>query len=319
MKRLLNWLGVAISIVCVCFFAHSIAHHWKAIADARWNAQSWTTLAIATAMYVSTYCTSAFAWNSSLQALRHPLEYLVALRIQTISQFAKYLPGNVGQHVGRLVMTKRQGLPIEVILGSMLLDTLVILMAAALCSLSVISLVLSVAGAQRARTIQILEIAALVGTCVIISSALLPVTRSAVHRTFHHFRHLARFETIPLLTRALIAHVVSLFAGGIALYLLCGALTDRPVQHWLQVVGMYSAAWLLGFLMPGAPAGLGVREVVLLLGLGPIYGAETATAASAAMRVVTTIGDGLAFIFGLGLKKSTTSPKPAPPAQSDDR
>jgi uncharacterized membrane protein YbhN (UPF0104 family) len=66
---------------------------------------------------------------------------------------------------------------------------------------------------------------------------------------------------------------------------------------WLAVCGAYVVAWLIGLITPGAPAGVGVRELVLLFLLK-----DTITEAELVLvvllgRTVTVTGDLLAFVF----------------------
>ena len=55
-------------------------------------------------------------------------------------------------------------------------------------------------------------------------------------------------------------------------------------------------AWMLGFVTPGAPAGLGVREAVLLGLLGPVLGEPAALLLSLQLRLATLGGDLLLFV-----------------------
>ena len=56
-------------------------------------------------------------------------------------------------------------------------------------------------------------------------------------------------------------------------------------------IAVFSAAWIAGFLAPGAPAGLGVREAILLAGLGPLFGAATAVEVAIFFRVLSVAAD----------------------------
>jgi uncharacterized membrane protein YbhN (UPF0104 family) len=55
---------------------------------------------------------------------------------------------------------------------------------------------------------------------------------------------------------------------------------------------------LLGYVTPGAPAGLGLREGVLALGLTPVLGESEALALALVYRLVTVIADGVLAAFG---------------------
>lgn len=80
---------------------------------------------------------------------------------------------------------------------------------------------------------------------------------------------------------------------GTAVYLLVANVTgDPPPFIWL--VAMYTAAYLVGFVAPLAPGGLGVREGMLVVLLGPSYGLGVAVAISLAIRLANVAGELLA-------------------------
>lgn len=59
---------------------------------------------------------------------------------------------------------------------------------------------------------------------------------------------------------------VSLAAGsGLLVVALCKSLA--VASGVAKLIGIEAAAWLVGFVVPGAPGGLGVREAVLIAGL----------------------------------------------------
>jgi uncharacterized membrane protein YbhN (UPF0104 family) len=59
------------------------------------------------------------------------------------------------------------------------------------------------------------------------------------------------------------------------------------------VAGAGLLAWLAGFVVPGAPGGLGVREAALLWLLAGQMDASQAGSVAVIMRVATTFADGL--------------------------
>ena len=70
-----------------------------------------------------------------------------------------------------------------------------------------------------------------------------------------------------------------------------------------SLLAAFALAWTAGLVIPGAPAGLGVFELVLVLWLGGIVQEEAALLATAlSYRVVSTMGDALAAIGAWGLQ-----------------
>jgi uncharacterized membrane protein YbhN (UPF0104 family) len=76
------------------------------------------------------------------------------------------------------------------------------------------------------------------------------------------------------------------------------------------VVSLYSVAWIAGVLTPGMPAGLGVREAILVQGLSPLLGAAEALACALLFRLLTTLAD--AIVFGIGMLMLRLAARPFP-------
>jgi hypothetical protein len=70
---------------------------------------------------------------------------------------------------------------------------------------------------------------------------------------------------------------------------------------WVTVVGAYVLAWLAGLVTPGSPAGLGVRELVLLVLLGSRVPESDLVQAVVLARAVSVLGDGAFFLGALAL------------------
>jgi hypothetical protein len=92
---------------------------------------------------------------------------------------------------------------------------------------------------------------------------------------------------------------------GLALDLQARFIFDAPSAALLQVTGFFALAWLAGYLLPGAPAGLGVRESVMLMLLAPLYGESVAIALGLTLRLATTLADALALGVGWFWRRRT--------------
>jgi uncharacterized membrane protein YbhN (UPF0104 family) len=81
---------------------------------------------------------------------------------------------------------------------------------------------------------------------------------------------------------------------GAAAYLLMRAVSHESVSPvWLTAV--YSFAWLVGFVVPLLPGGLGLRDGVLVALLASRIGVGSATAVAIALRLAATLGELLAI------------------------
>lgn len=68
-----------------------------------------------------------------------------------------------------------------------------------------------------------------------------------------------------------------------------------PYENWPALVGLFAVAWIVSTLTPGAPSGIGVRELVLVAGLSLVAPTGSAILAATLLRVVTVGGDLLFF------------------------
>lgn len=82
--------------------------------------------------------------------------------------------------------------------------------------------------------------------------------------------------------------------GGAVYVLVAAATGEAPSFVWL--VGSYTAGYLVGFVAPLAPGGLGAREGTLVVLLGPRYGTGVALLISLAIRVANVAGELLAVL-----------------------
>ena len=95
------------------------------------------------------------------------------------------------------------------------------------------------------------------------------------------------------------------FACYLAFLTLCAALLDGlahalaiPVDSFAMLLAASAASWLAGFVVIGAPGGLGVREAAFVALAGGALGESHALLLIGFFRVVTFLGDTLFFAAG---------------------
>lgn len=98
--------------------------------------------------------------------------------------------------------------------------------------------------------------------------------------------HRQRLATLPTLGFCLTVYVLFFMGSGVTAAQLSNGNAD------LQTITLVATiAWLGGALIPGASAGLGIRELLVISGLTPLIGASDALALALGFRLVTIGGD----------------------------
>lgn len=277
MKRILHWLGSAIAVAGVAFVVVRIADYRDQLDFSRLEASDWGAVAALTLVYTLANVLLAFAWWNLLAGFGADTSRRWAVKVYGVSQLAKYVPGNIFHFAGRQAMGIADNLPSWPLAKSVLWELGLLSVAGALFSVLATPFVFPEFSAYWA-----------VSAFVVAVSLTIIVLRQTLGT---HFAHALSLQVVFLSLSSLI------FASLIYL------LTPSVPINWASLSGAFVLAWLAGLVTPGAPAGLGVRELVLLYFLkGTIQEVDLLLAVLLG-RIVTIFGDFLFFVFVLPIRK----------------
>lgn len=250
-------------------------------------------------------------WLTRLYGRSFPLLPTAAVWCRT--QIVKYLPGNVAHYLGRQVLGTRIGLHQAEMAAASLLELVSILAAAGLIGAAGLLL-----GAwsptnpspPTAGAADRLWAGIPILIAILIAGLLAWPTADAVLRRLPFARakmdelpRLSPIRSLTILGPTLLIHAAFLIATGTLLWWL--AVTAAPAgsspPSFLRMIWVYAVAWAVGTIAPGAPAGAGVREAIITLELASDLGRPEAAAIALALRLITTLGDALAFAASLAV------------------
>lgn len=235
---------------------------------ARFNGTIWLAVVGMALVYGLSSLLLALAWWNLLNQFDAHPSLRWAIKAYGISQIAKYVPGNIIHLAGRQALGLAAGLPGWPLAKSAVWELGLIAATGAL--FGGLALPLLVAGFPIAMGLT-LFLMALGGTATLLW-------------------HIAG----PPVTRALGWYTVFLAISGILFVVLINLVDSSANQLraiLLPVVGTYVLAWLAGLVTPGAPAGIGVREMVLLILLNGLVSQAELLLAVLLGRLVTVGGD----------------------------
>lgn len=205
------------------------------------------------------------------------------LPIQGAAWVGRYLPGKVGLMAGKLVLLEGREVEVKPLAFSVLFEQVAFVVAGA-----VLALVL----APPLEVFQIHWLQALDtawwrwGTSVAVAAVFFPLVHVAASRLRVTTRSSVR-QAITLSGWYLFAHAVA----GLGFYFVLQAVLADAGPSLAYAVGLLAAANVAGIIAVFAPAGIGVRELVLALGLSSFLSVEEALALSAILRLLTIIAD----------------------------
>lgn len=302
MKRIYRVLGLLAGIlVTVLFVAYVVrtlhGHDLRVYATPRAAAG----IVLAAFFWVAAIPLMAFAWRELLASLGVRRGWRELTAILGITQFAKYIPGNVAQYIGRVGMSLSRGIPARPLAVTIILETLLVVAGAIIVGVATGALSQAAMEVVRSHNLQLVSIALLVVAVVVGLFVLQRVAPALLRRFAPSYAPALEGTLLPsrgALGRALALCCLVYGAVGIGLVVLAHCLLPTVVQdNWL-LIAAFSLAWVVGFVTPGAPGGLGVREGLLLLMLAPVYSAAAASILVIALRIATTLGDVIALLLG---------------------
>ncbi|MGH6945409.1 MAG: hypothetical protein ACREH6_14475, partial [Geminicoccaceae bacterium] len=294
--RLLGWLATGLALGFV---------GWRLAGSDAWRiaGDHPERLALTILLGALAYALASFllaeAWRQLLgpSATKAPARSYHALYGRT--QIAKYLPGNVLHFAGRQILGRELGHGQAALALASLLETLLLLLVAAILAVPLASRSLDAAwlrGGWMPAVGAVALIAAGAGLWLARSHAGLPVPKGWRRADGEAIR----LEPYRLWRAALLYAVFFASAGGLLWMLTLTLDQGRPELGRLVIcIEALAAAWAIGFVTPGASAGLGVREAVLIMALQGELGGQASTLVALTMRLVTIGGDALFFALSL--------------------
>ncbi|NOQ94103.1 MAG: hypothetical protein GQ547_05640 [Methylophaga sp.] len=199
--------------------------------------------------------------------------------IYNLTQLAKYIPGSIWQFVGRFSILHERGIAKRTIRDSMIAEHLWVIASA-----SLLAILLSFNSMREFFVAKLAEYSSdtlfiwwLVILFVLISAIILFILLG--RRLFFWFlRILPPFSAIPVLV------LTWIFLGASLWVTLEPYVVSMPSVFY--IIGIYCFAYVMGFIVPFAPAGIGIREAILTFALTFYMDADVAILLTAINRMI---------------------------------
>jgi uncharacterized membrane protein YbhN (UPF0104 family) len=232
----------------------------------------------------------AYCWALLVKAAGRSQELrLMALtRAYGISSIAKYVPGNVFHFVGRQWMARKLPTGQAQLLVASAVEIMLHLIAALLVASVLMLVSRGVVSAQISSSAKLLA-GALVALTLIVAS---PTSRSWLSKSLGIVTGNSEVRMPGIRTIATVGAMCGLFFTAMAAIAAGCYQLLQPLNGQGAFIGAsFLLAFIAGYVVPGAPGGMGVREAALLGLLGVIMPQAVALSLALLIRFVTIVGD----------------------------
>lgn len=298
LSRLWYWATVCIALLATIYFLDFARDNIEGLKSLQWSQGDWVLLLLSALLWFVIVSLGGVVWHTLLRGVGHPLALSRCLTIYLLAQFAKYLPGNVAHHIGRVVMARRAGVP-----GTITIQTMLVEMAWSASIAAGIALVgvYTLMGEEASGALSVLTLAALLCVSLFLPSAFVWSINHLAPKLLSRLTHgvSLRVPGVRTMVKASLLFLLSFLTVGLLLDVHARFIFDVSESRLLVLTTIFAVVWIAGYITPGAPAGLGVREAMMVSLVSPIYGPAVALGLGLTLRVATTLGDGFAFLTGL--------------------
>lgn len=292
LKKNLHFIGSLLAILAIIFVGFRFKTYWQALDTTRLTPDLILLILILTIIYAFNNILLAQAWHNILIGLGANIDKNQSIKIYGISQIAKYIPGNIFHLAGRQALGMGIGISAKNLAQSSAWELGLIAAAGATFAVLLLptlqlDLILNINFAINAN----------------LSLVLFFLLVTTIFFNLHYFFN-------NYIVKSLSYHYLFLILSSSIFTLLVINISRNNSTNlsghyytFIQIASAYSIAWLAGLVTPGAPAGIGIREVVLLFFLKNLITESDLLMAILLGRIITVTGDFLFYIKSI-LNKS---------------
>ncbi|WP_375000327.1 lysylphosphatidylglycerol synthase domain-containing protein [Aeromicrobium sp. CTD01-1L150] len=256
--------------------------------------------AMAIALFALAVPLTGLLWRTMLARLQPEAEVsrTEAISVQCASWLLKYIPGQVGSTVNKVLWAGRKGINRGVVVITVIYENVFLQVCSLAPGAAVVAAALGPQLFGDEPYVLLLPLLALVPMALVLwrpafHRAVDVVARKALKRSVPREYFLSTRTTLVLLVGFLLPRLLN--AAGFVV--LATSVTDVEADEWAVFGAAYVLAGAIGILAVLVPSGLGVREAVIVVILAPYVGVPAAIVVSVLARLCSTVGDGLVAVI----------------------
>jgi uncharacterized membrane protein/uncharacterized membrane protein YbhN (UPF0104 family) len=241
--------------------------------------------------FVIFYYVRSYIWYRILRNQQYTISFKESNYMWSLSELKRYIPGNVWSFLGRTVLFQQKGVQKKDIAKSLIFEAELFIIGSVIISLLSLSFFFSRNQSFLAWLIIYVILGLTIFYCFAakLHSKLSPKFHRVVSYLFPPFQPT---ENILLVWISMIA----LFFFGLGNYFSISSVVYLTPKLFLQLIGIFDLAFVVGYLSVITPAGFGVREGIVIYALTKVIPTGVAAFAALFSRIILICSE-LLFIL----------------------
>lgn len=298
-KKAVKLVGNIVTIITIIFIIKLV---WQMNIDYSllFNFKNFMWLIILTILYCVIWTLSCIPWLVLVEILANvKLKFLDTYAVFSKSNLLKYVPGNVFQYVGRNELAFHMNIKHSDVALATILDIGILFATGTIFSfLCLGQYVVKELMGYGTDIVQRFWVFILVFFFLLL--LILFILRRSLYSKVKKYSLIFQKKNLFRLFFCFLIYALYLFLYACVyiglLYLIFHV--DIDIQNFISLLGATIFSWVLGFIVPGAPGGIGIRELVMTAIAGTILNTETIVVSMILFRILTIACDIIVFILG---------------------
>lgn len=298
LKKHIKTIGTCITVLALIFVVKKLITmdvDYSSLA----NIKTISIIAICTILQTFMFVFMTLPWLVLTRIIsQKKIPFYRAMPVFTKSNLLKYVPGNVFQYVGRNQLASDMNIRHADVAFATILDIIFCVIVPFLLAIILLGRhILKLINEYGSRFLIIFIIAVAI---ILISAVIIKLKFSEKVLSFiNPYRSLLCKKTILKLVYASILYLIQYIIFCLVSLLPAVFLLDIPIEKCSIFVGTYLFSWILGFITPGAPGGIGIREAAMIFMCGSFADNDVIMIYTVILRLVSIFGDIIAFLCGV--------------------
>lgn len=297
LKKVIKTVGNVVMIAALAFVVKKLFDMDISLSQFR---EGRVLAALSLCMLVTTVIIifSCYPWLVFTRSLSgRKIPFSTAMPVYTQSNLYKYLPGNVFQYVGRNQLASDMDISHVDVACATVLDVLFCVFWTAVISVILLGGRIAELMAEYGRNLLMVGAVGIVLLILLIIVIKLKFKDKLKSYLSRYSKAFAK-ENRPMLLRGAFYYLLQNTVSAV-MYFVCLKLIvpQADTGELIALTGAFMFAWIIGFVTPGAPGGIGIREGVMLFVCGDNF-ADRIVLFVLVMRIASIGADLAAFIIG---------------------
>jgi uncharacterized membrane protein YbhN (UPF0104 family) len=295
--------GIALIVIAVVayYFYSSLRANWSSVREIEFTF-NWFIIA-AVLLFMVAVVVSGWFWglmmNILIRGTGRTVTVLEAVRVHIASWLLKYIPGQAGSLVNKVIWANAKGIGKKVVVISFLYENILLIIASFIAGIPLLF------AANASDTVS-QNTTSVIAVLIVLVLGILSTRTKSMHKLlsfllrrfgvptvtndlFLSYWQVSRLQALYLLPRIL---------NGVGAVFVALSIVPVPHAAFVQLGASYIVAATIGMLALFVPSGIGVRESVFVLLVSTVIPPEKAILIAVVARFYSTLADiGLAGLY----------------------